>query len=110
MERIFRVNGKEFTNEKDAADYEAVVKKEQEERAKAVAKAEAERKAKEEAKDKAKKRVDDIVAMLNEAMKMYDDAGGEKLEYVNHNGQLATRKISNRNHTSTVYLPWFPNW
>lgn len=92
MEKLFRVNGKFFTDENLAADYEKLIKKEQEESAKAKEKAEAERKAKEEAKEYRYNQVLDKLDHLNKVVESYEKETGEKLEFVTVNGKLTVQK------------------
>jgi uncharacterized protein HemX len=81
MERIFRVNNKEFTDEGLALDYENKLKIEQEERAKVIAKAEAERKAKEEKVTELNKKIKEKSKELDSLLDEYEKLSGNKYYY-----------------------------
>lgn len=93
MERIFRVNGKEFTDENEALKYEAELERKRLEREERLRKLQEEKQKKEEAKTKAMKWITDCVDLVNQAIEKYKEETGEvpRIQFVNENGKLVVK-------------------
>lgn len=99
IEKVFKVNGKEFTDEEAANAYLAEVEQKEIERKEQLRKAEEERKAKKEAVNKLSKEINEHVDKLNQLAKEYTNTTGEHLEFTcarsNGNSMLEVFRNSN---------------